>query len=375
MGKSNKNQKQLKKVTKKLVASKYRIVICLVLLCAVLTSLFFATKIEHLLKLTPDLSVVEEDALEVHFVSVGQGDCVLVRFPNEKTMIIDAGPPKGKDDMINYIDNVFFAESEKVFDYAVLTHSDSDHSGNMQYIIENYKINNFYRPRAYATGVEPRSTGGISITTQTYKGVIKALYEADIQNIYFNDQENLYINDEDGNRLVTWYAHDTSGVDDNNEYSPIMVLSSYDKHICVTGDAGKEIELEVIDKYNMPDVDVLKLGHHGSYTSTDYTFLETITPEYAVVCVGQNSYGHPHEDTLNTLIEYDTNYNKSTYSNLMTTKDDGNIICYANDNESIEFTFVEDVNDYVFIEYWWIVVGVSVVLITIMIIPKKRKSS
>lgn len=374
MGKNN-SKKELKKATNKLVASKYRIIICVILLCATLVSLFFASKLEYLLMLKPDLSVIAEDAFEVHFVSVGQGDCVLVRFPNEKTMIIDAGPPKGKDDMVNYIDNVFFAESEKVFDYAVLTHSDADHSGNMQYIIENYKINNFYRPRAYATGVEPKSTGGISVTTQTYKGVIKALYAADIENVYFNDEENLYINDEQGNRLVTWYTHDTSSVTDNNQYSPIMVISSYDKHICVTGDAGKETEIEVVNKYNMPDVDVLKLGHHGSYTSTDYTFLETITPEYAVVCVGENSYGHPHEDTLKTLIKYDQNYNKTTYSELLTTLDDGNIICYINDNVDIEFTFVDDVNDYIFIKYEWIVLGISIVLITIMIIPKKRKSS
>ena len=322
------------------------------------------------------MSKIDESALEVHFVDVGQGDSLLVRFPNEKTMIIDSGTAKSKDNLINYIDNVFFADSEKVFDYAVLTHSDADHSGNMQYIIENYKINNFYRPRAYASGAEPKSTGGITVSTATYSGVIKALYNADIENIYFNDEVNLCIDDEKGNRLVTWFTHDTTGVTDNNSYSPVMVISSYNKNICVTGDADKEVEMEVVGKYDLPDVDVLKLGHHGSKTSTDVSFLEEIMPEFAVACVGaDNSYGHPSEETLETLIDYDAMHNKTTYKNLMTTKDDGNIICYVNNTTSLDFAFVEDVNDYLFIEYWYVVVGVSVVLITIIIIPKSRKSS
>ena len=368
-----KTKRQLNKAKNKLVASKYKIAICLVLLVAVLVSLFFSTKLEYLFSLKPDVSMIGKDAFEIHFVDVGQGDSLLIRFPNNKTMMIDSGTPQSQENLVNYIDNVFFADSQKVFDYVVLTHSDSDHSGNMQYIIENYKIVNFYRPRAYAVGAEPESTGVIGVTTQVYKGLIKALYKADIENIYFNDEVNLHIDDEQGNRLVTWFTHDTSDLDDVNSYSPVMVISSYDKNVCVTGDADKEVETEVVATYNLPDCDVLKLRHHGSKTSTDYSFLEAITPEYAVACVGENNYGHPSEETLQTLIEYDENYDKTTYQNLLTTLDDGNIICYADDNTSLNFTFIEDVNDYLFFEYEYIVIAVGVVLITIMIIPSKKK--
>ncbi len=359
MEKSNRNKKKTKK---KPLNLKLLIILC-ILQVVTLVSLCFSTEIEYMLKIRPNLSQISTSDLEVHFVDVGQGDCILIRFPDERTMIVDSGTKASKSELINYIDNVFFYKSEKVFDYALLTHSDADHSGNMEYIIENYTIKNFYRPRAYAVDVE-ESTGGMKISTATYSGVISALLASEIQNVFYTDEPDLDIEDANGNRIVTFYSHNMDNLEDSNAYSPIIVIESYGKRICLTGDAPKSTEYEVIDSYDLPDVDVLKLAHHGSYTSTSLEFLNAITPEYAVVSVGENSYGHPSEATLITLASYDELADKNTYNNLLTTQNDGNIVFHFNQIGDISYLTIDNVNDYIFVPYYVIVVLVSAVLIT-----------
>ena len=87
-------------------------------------------------------------------MDTGEGDAILVRLPNDKTMIIDSGLSSKRGKITSYIDKVFFDDEDKVFDYAVLTHSDIDHSGNMLYSLENYVVKNFYRPKIYSKTID-----------------------------------------------------------------------------------------------------------------------------------------------------------------------------------------------------------------------------
>ncbi len=352
-----------------------KLIVCLSLLFILLCTLIFYDKMEYLLHIRPNLSMIDKGCFEVHFVDVGQGDCILARFSSGETMIIDSGPADSKERLVSYIDNVFFYDKPKVFDYALLTHSDADHSGNMAYIIKNYEVNNFYRPRAYAYGVEEENDNAVKVATDTYADVILALNNAEIKNLHYTDEEDLYAVGKNKQRLFTIYPHSVDAESSTNEYSPIVILEGNGRRVCVTGDAIKVNEQETINKYDLPDVDVLKLGHHGSATSTSMELLKEITPEYVVVSVGENSYGHPSEKTLQTLYEYDQISGSSTYASLLTTRAEGNIIYYFSLFDEVGVTTILNIYDYIFVPYYIIVIAVSFVLITIAFIPLIRKNS
>ena len=341
--------------------------VCIVLMGLLLISMIFATQIENLLNLYPNIEGIDESALEVHFVDVGQGDSILIRFPNEDTMIIDSGITDYRDKLLNYIDNVFLTRGEKGFDYGVLTHTDSDHSSNMAIILDNYTFDTFYRPKQYSKDIENVSDG---VDTKTYDGFIKSLYSSDTKNIKYNETGEILKIDNDCR--VVWYAPNEEKYDENNSYSPIMVLEYKGRRICLTGDATVENEMEAIAN-NIGDVDVLKLGHHGSNTSNSKEFFDETLPEHVVICVGKNSYNLPNRYVMERLQAYDQEHNKTAYANCMTTQNDGNIICYVNEDGKIDFDFIEDVDDYVFISWYWIAGGGAVLMFVFVLLPNNTK--
>lgn len=340
---------------------------CIILFFAFLISMLFASHIENLLHLIPNLDNIDENALEVHFVDVGQGDSILIRFPNEDTMLIDSGITDYREKLLNYIDNVFLKNGETGFDYGVLTHSDSDHSSNMSIILDNYTFGTFYRPKQYSKTIEGVENG---VNTKTYDSFVKSLNAGEVGSIRYNESgEVLKISDD---CVVNWYAPDLNVYDENNSYSPIMVLEYKEKRICLTGDATVENEVEAIDN-GIGDVDVLKLGHHGSNTSNSKEFLDATMPEYVVICVGENSYNLPNKHVMERLQAYDQEHNKTAYSNMKTTQDNGNIICFVNDDASIDFEYIEDVDDYVFISWYWIAGGGALLIFVFVLIPNSPK--
>ena len=121
--------------------------IYIVLIIAILFSNFFADKLSILLLLEPNYNF--KNQTEIHFINVGQGDAVAIKFNNGETMLIDSGVKEYRKNLIYYLDNIVLDKSKKI-DYLVLTHIDADHSGNMQYILENYNVENFYRPAVLA---------------------------------------------------------------------------------------------------------------------------------------------------------------------------------------------------------------------------------
>lgn len=340
--------------------------ICVVLLLFFAVTMFFPHTFEGVFKLRPDLSAIDDSALEVHFVDVGQGDSILVRFPNEQTMIIDSGITDYRQKLISYIDNVFLKSNEKGFTYGVLTHSDSDHSSNMSFILDNYSFDTFYRPKQYSTSVEGVTKG---VSTKTYAGFVKSLYSADVKNIEYN-QTGLTLDICEG-CTVKWYSPDLEEYNDNNNYSPIIVIEYLGRRVCLTGDARVENEAEAINN-GIGDIDVLKLGHHGSLTSNSVAFLEETLPEYIVVCVGENSYNLPNKTILSRLQDYDQKFNKTAYADMRTTQNNGNIICYVNEDSSINFKCIKSVDEYIFVSWYYIAVGGMVVCLVIILVPNKK---
>lgn len=332
-------------------------------------SIFFNNKLSTTFHLKPDLSQIESGSLEVHFLDTGEGDAILARLPNGITMIIDSGTMSRRSDIVSYIDKVFFDKKDKIFDYAIMTHSDIDHSGNMLYVLENYQVKNFYRPKIFSrTEDDAYSSQDMVLDSKNYDAIISKLNSleksGDTKILYsFAGAETTEIKD-----FVQFLSPNRSFYDDENMYSPIIKLSHNDKSILLTGDATIENEIEVINAVDDIDIDVLKLAHHGSKTSTSRQFLEATSPQFAIISYGENSAGHPSSEVLNNIKDY----SKDLYNNIYTTFEEKNIVCHIDSGE-IKFTFVDDIGSYIFVDYYYIAIAIMGICLIVVFFPKRKK--
>lgn len=356
------------------------LIIYVSIIAFMLISLFASNQIEILLKLKPNLLSINQNATEVHFVDVGQGDAILIRFSDDKTMIVDSGESKYEKYLLNYINNVFFRDDKnKKFDFALLTHSDSDHSGNMVAILNNYEVGQFFRPKILIDGLENELfEGDVKYdNNETYCALISKLYELKLSNktkVEFSTMDSYITLNNNA------YVHILSPVknyySNTNEYSPIIVFENYGVKFMLTGDSTKDNELEVMNNYDSSvlDVDVLKLAHHGSNTSTSLEFLNATSPKYAIISVGEeNTYGHPSRETLNNIATYNENSNNEDIK-IKQTQNLGNIICYVNDDGILNFTNILNADDYLFVDWWIIVLCLILIVSCLIFLPILLKS-
>lgn len=349
--------------------NKYVVIICGIIFLMALVSIFFNTQLTYLFHLKPNLSNIAEDSLQVHFLDTGEGDVILVRLPNDKTMIVDSGLASKRSKIVYYINNVFLKDGEDGFDYAVLTHSDLDHSGNFEYILDNYEVKNFYRPNIYSLSLENGySNQDLVIDDENYDAIISKLNKLSNSgktNILFSFAN---AETEELKPYVTFLGPNKEHYSASNMYSSIIKLEYMGHSVLLTGDATTSNEVELINSYSSLDVDVLKLGHHGSNTSTSSAFLEFTNPKYAVISYGENSYGHPSQEVINNI----RNYSDQLYNNIYTTYKDGNIICHISDGE-LNFETIKNINSYIFIDYYLIAIAIMGVCLIIVFFPKYKK--
>lgn len=255
----------------------------------------------------------------VHFINTGNSDAILI-VQDDKSVLIDAGDNDDESLMVNYLNNL---EIKKI-DYLVSTHPDADHCGGLDAVINNFEIGTFF----VGNGSSDSQTYADVITTSANKGVNPSvpLEEAKIELT-----SNSYIQ-----------FFNTAGGNDSNESSLVTLFVNGEDKFLLTGDAGTETENKILSK--MQDVDVLKIGHHGSKNSTTQSFLDKVNPEYAVILTGKNSYGHPHSEVLSKLESANIEIHrsdecgdiifKSTGEGVSTECDKGTYL--ANDKESRE---------------------------------------
>ncbi|MDD4839679.1 MAG: MBL fold metallo-hydrolase [Clostridia bacterium] len=261
-----------------------------------------------------------EGELQIHFIDVGQGDCILILLPDGKSMMIDAGNGSNSStylsSTLDYIDDYL---ADGIIDYMMLTHADSDHCYFIDEVIAQYDVNTFYMPNILSTRADDRIsnasiaqfTDDDTIDTICYANFFNsALLEADAE-IVLNI--GTIVIETENYRLTCycptaefWENNSLSTAEKKNAISPIVILEYNGFKVVLTGDSNEINEPIFMDRVGEPvNCDVLKVAHHGSETSSIPSFLDFVDCEYAVVSVGENDYGHPSVDTLDRLAARD----------------------------------------------------------------------
>ena len=211
----------------------------------------------------------------VYFFDVGQGDSSLIVKPYRKEIImIDTGGVRNRkvsDSVISFMKS----KGIKKIDYLILSHGDFDHMGDAVNVMNSIKID-------------------------------KVLFNSD----GYNELESAFIDSLIDKEINYSNVIDISGVsslndefyDNENDDSSVLLFNLYGYKFLFTGDAGAEVEKDLIKKYNLNKIDVLKVGHHGSKSSSSKKFIDEIKPSYSIISVGKNNrYGHPNNNVLDNL--------------------------------------------------------------------------
>lgn len=251
----------------------------------------------------------------IYFIDVGQGDsCLLVTPHASKAILIDTGGKisynkekwmrHSKEYQISTDTLIPFMRSIGVYklDYCFLTHGDYDHMGEAINLVENFKVEKVIFNCGEFNELE--------------QDLIKVLDKKKIP--YYSCIKELNIDD---NKL---YFLNNKDYGNENDNSSVIYTELNNHKFLFMGDAGVGVEEDLIKKYNLQDIDVLKVGHHGSKTSSGEEFIDEINPKYSIISVGKNNrYGHPNDSVLDNL--YD--------SKIYRTDQDGSIMFKLKNNK------------------------------------------
>ncbi|MBQ3021290.1 MAG: MBL fold metallo-hydrolase [Bacilli bacterium] len=216
--------------------------------------------------------------LEIYFFDVGQADSILIK-EKENTVLIDAGNNEDGKNLVNYIREDLNISN---IDILVGTHPHEDHIGGIDDIIDSFDIGKIYLPN-------------VTTTTKTFESVLDSIENKKYRITIPKVDETIKL--ENMNFRVIYTGEDES---DLNNSSIVLKLTYFNTSYLFTGDIEEEVEKIILNK----DIasDVLKVGHHGSKYSTSDKFLNLVNPKHAIIEVGKNnSYKHPHEETLTKL--------------------------------------------------------------------------
>lgn len=260
-------------------------------------------------------SVEDGDALAqpftVHMIDVGQGDSILIKS-GEHAMLIDAGERGNDETIINYLK----ANSVTKLDYVVATHAHSDHIGSMPPVIEAFEVENI---------IMPKLPSSMTPTTSIYKKLTKAIKASGAKTISAKVGAEYSLGDA---RIIIVGPVGTP--EDINNSSVVLKIVYGKNSFLFTGDAEIKSERKILTNGADIKADVLKLGHHGSSTSTGDDFLSVVSPSLALISCGKdNDYGHPHKETIEKLEKNNIPYERTDLKGTIVVGSDGENITTA----------------------------------------------
>lgn len=265
-----------------------------------------------------------EGELIVHFIDVGQGDSILLES-NDSFVLIDAGEVEYGEVVCKYLKSC----GVDTLDYIIATHPHSDHCGGLTEVINTFSCKNFITCE----------------TDQQTKTWLNVLYAVKDSSANYIDAEvsSTYSFGEASFEILGPYG---KSYNDYNDYSVVVKAVCGNTSFLFTGDAESGVEREMISNGADLTADVLKVGHHGSYTSSCTEFLSEVDPTYAVISCGKNNeYGHPHKETMDSLSERNViTYRTDEFGSIIAVSDANTIKFYFPDSDS-DTVITDDATD------------------------------
>ncbi|MBQ2923423.1 MAG: MBL fold metallo-hydrolase [Tyzzerella sp.] len=244
--------------------------------------------------------------MRVHFIDVGQADSAFIELGNGQTMLIDAGRSGNASTIVNYIKGLQY----ETIDYVVASHPHDDHIGGMATVLDSFNIGKMYMPKqahtitAFTNMLDVIENKNIELyTAKAGTSILSSgIIDIDVLAPFADSDSNL------------------------NNVSAVVRITYGKTVMLFTGDAEHVIENQLLN--SGIDADVLKVGHHGAGSASSSSFIKAVSPEVAVISVGEgNSYGHPHADTLAILNEVG--------AKIYRTDEQGTIVVTADQNKKI----------------------------------------
>lgn len=247
-------------------------------------------------------NIIQKEKIKIHYIDVDQGDSIFIELPNNTSMLIDAGETSKAQVVINYINALGY---DKI-NYLIGTHPHSDHIGGLADIINNFEIGNIYMPKAVST-------------SKTYENLLNTILQKKLKIITAKAGTNIL--DVEGLKIDI-IAPNSDSYTDLNNYSAVVKIIYQNRKFLFMGDAETKSENEIISDVS---ADVIKIGHHGSNTSSGQIFVNRVKAKYVIVTVGANNkYDHPHESVMDRW--------KNVGATIYRTDLNGNIVVISDGN-------------------------------------------
>ena len=251
----------------------------------------------------------------IYYLDVGQGDCTIIKS-DDSVMMIDTSTKNHSLD----IQEALMSLSIDKIDYLVITHQHDDHMGSAKDIIDKYEVKNIIMPKLSEINM---------VTTTSYENLLKSIANKKINAIPATVGEYFWL----GDATVQILSPSKQDEDLNNMSIVLKVVYGETKFI-FQGDAEKTVEKQLLNSDFDLDADIIKLGHHGSNTSSTDKYLKAVNPKYAIIsCGADNSYGHPHDEVIERLKKNNIGFYVTAQTGDITVTSDGKNIDIQTQNK------------------------------------------
>lgn len=243
-------------------------------------------------------------SLEVYFIDVGQGDSTLLRFPSGATMLIDAGRPGSLN--LSELNSLL---SGGYIDLVVMSHPDLDHFGGITEVLNTFEIGAFV-------------SSGRKSDSAEFLELHSLIEELGIASVVVNEGDSFHIDNNTVSVLAPSFSETLSG--EQNDSSVVLYVDTESLDVLIMGDASTAVEERLVRDYDIK-VDVLRVGHHGSDTSSVEEFLLEAFPAFSIISVGENSYGHPTSEVLRRLMSVSRVFRTDERGTLLVREKEGEV--------------------------------------------------